>query len=88
MTVRIELKQEADPGTLFALGAFDGSVGKAFPVTSLGDPVRAGTLIKAVVAPDGTSVTLTIELDQMPSGMRDAELGSHSFRFNPGDHSH
>lgn len=37
MTVRIELKQEADPGTLFALGAFDGSVGKAFSVSQTRD---------------------------------------------------
>lgn len=83
MTVRMTFTQHADPGTVFARTAFDDSVGQPFAFASVVDPLRTGTLVKAVVAPDGGSVELTIELEQMPSEMRDAVLSSH-FRLQPG----
>lgn len=53
--------QLAAPGTVFAAGLFDASVGEVFPFTDGSSTVEA-TLVKAVVAPDGRSAELTVDV--------------------------
>ena len=57
----IVLEWPAGPGEMFAQGAFDSQAGKEIRV-NYGGMAESGRLLKAVVADDGQSVRLTLEV--------------------------
>lgn len=63
MPTRIIIVQQAGEFEIFAPGAFDNVVGSTVPVDLNGSPLGDGTMVDAVVAEDGKSVTLTVDLD-------------------------
>jgi len=60
---RVEAWQPAADDERFAPGAFDGSIGKRIPWTYEGSRIGTATVVNAVVADDGSGVTLTLDLD-------------------------
>jgi hypothetical protein len=60
-TIRIGYTQPAPELTRFAPGAFDNAVGKEVPMM-VNDQACRGTLVSAVVAENGRSVRLTLEV--------------------------
>jgi hypothetical protein len=58
---KIQVRVEADPGTVFAPEAFSGSIGKTFPLA--GEPDPEATLTAAEVIDGGRAVLLTLEVD-------------------------
>lgn len=80
MSQRIEVEQPAEPGTTFALDAFDSQIGRTVPMNIAGRAVDGGCkVVAAEVADDGRSVSLTLEV---PDGAlpQPVTRGAFSFR--------
>jgi hypothetical protein len=92
---RTAWRQNAEPGTCFARGAFDGSIGKPVNVVVLGVDTGEGTLVAAEVAEDGQSVLFTADLPDLAGEALEARdqmvqqrvypfvAGECSFAFGP-----
>jgi hypothetical protein len=64
----IKYVQPAAPGEMFAPDAFASQIGKTLPLSLEGDPTeRDCKLVGATVSEDGTSVELTLEVDDLPA---------------------
>lgn len=61
--MRIKITQHAEPGTKFAPNSWDGNINKKIKVTMPGGVEGTGTVVRAEVSKDGSSVELTIEMD-------------------------
>jgi len=61
---KISFTQLPAPGTVFRPGLFDTSIGEAFPL-SIEDLTMEATMVSAVVAPDGTSAEITLDVPGM-----------------------
>lgn len=66
---RVQVRKDAEPGAVFAPGAFDANVGREVPFFNGSGSVPARVLA-AQVAEDGSHVLLTLELPAVP-GMPD-----------------
>ncbi|MET8006253.1 hypothetical protein [Nonomuraea glycinis] len=58
---RWQIQTHADPGEVFAPGAFDSQIGKQIPVTLTEQGSLLGTLIAAEISDQGRTATLTVE---------------------------
>lgn len=58
---KVQIRQQARVGEIFAPEAFDHLVGQPAPLKVAGEPVGHATVVDAVVADDGLTVDLTIE---------------------------
>ena len=69
--MRIGLTQRADEHERYAPDAWAGNIGKEIPV-HVGSITTTGKLVSAVVAEDGRSVVLTVEVEAaLPEMTRD-----------------
>lgn len=59
--MEMTFRQSAGPGVQFAQGVFDSQVGNEIPV-DLGGCKAAGRIVSAVVADDGKSVQITLDV--------------------------
>lgn len=60
--MRVKIKQDAPSGEKFGPNCFDDNIGKTIPLKYAGISVL-GTVVKAEVARDGSSATLTFEFE-------------------------
>ncbi|MEU4231117.1 hypothetical protein AB0F17_43070 [Nonomuraea sp. NPDC026600] len=60
-SARWQIEKHADPGDVFAPGAFDSQIGKQIPVILGAQGTLLGTLVEAEIADDGRTATLTVE---------------------------
>jgi hypothetical protein len=65
---KVKFVQPAPPGEMFAPDVFASQIGKTVPLTLEGDPAeRDCVVVGAAVSEDGTSVELTLEVDDLPA---------------------
>jgi hypothetical protein len=64
--VRLKLTHRAGLHERFAPGCFDARIGDPWPVRLPSGDLRPALLVAAEVAPDGSSVELTIEVGEQP----------------------
>lgn len=65
MTRRMQYTQPAPPGGVFAADAFEAQIGRTVPLTLGGSSLeRDCEIVDAVVSEDGSSVMLTVEVDE------------------------
>jgi hypothetical protein len=65
-----KIAQQASPGERYAPAAFDAQVGTGIPLNLYGAKVATATLTAADVSGDGTSVLLTLDLDDTENTRR------------------
>lgn len=86
-TERFTITHRAGENDRFAADAFASSLGKTIPVTREGGVRTHGILCSAVVAEDGKSVALTLEVAHQGEsilGLRHRPFGATSIGFNLG----
>jgi hypothetical protein len=62
--MKVQTRQYADPGTIFAPGVYDRSIGKRVPSRIGEQEAGTATLLEAEVSDDGTYVLLTLDVDE------------------------